>query len=84
MRNADIVTGPNAASISMTIPIVDENPGNLGALGDLLRSQYRLLAAPSDKRAERIVADTDKPGLLLPALLPVVADQFQSDGAFYV
>ncbi len=56
-----------------TILIVDDDPGNLGALGRMLRRQYQVLIAPSGARALEIVAGTIRPDLiLLDVMMPVM------------
>ncbi|MDP1653196.1 MAG: response regulator [Rhodocyclaceae bacterium] len=56
-----------------TILIVDDDPGNLGALGRMLRRQYEVLIAPSGARALEIVAGPIKPDLiLLDVMMPVM------------
>lgn len=55
------------------ILIVDDDPGNLAALGRLLRPHYDVLAAPSGERALQIAANIPKPDLiLLDVLMPVM------------
>jgi len=54
-----------------TILLVDDDPGNLGALGRLLQPSYDVLAAPSGERALLIAAGAPKPDLiLLDVLMP--------------
>lgn len=54
-----------------TILIVDDDTGNLGALGRLLHAQYAILAAPSGERALQLAAGIPKPDLiLLDVLMP--------------
>jgi putative two-component system response regulator len=48
-----------------TVLIVDDSPENLQVLSDLLRLQYRVLAAPSGQAALRIAAQSPKPDLIL-------------------
>ena len=55
------------------ILIVDDDPGNLAALGRLLQPHYDILAAPSGERALQIAATTPQPDLiLLDVLMPVM------------
>ena len=54
-----------------SILAVDDDPGNLAVLGNLLRAHYDMLAAPSGERALQIAAGTTKPDLiLLDVLMP--------------
>ncbi|MBI5258719.1 MAG: two-component system response regulator [Burkholderiales bacterium] len=48
-----------------TILIVDDNPGNLTVLGDLLQPRYRVRAANSGERALRLVRSPPRPDLVL-------------------
>jgi len=53
------------------ILVVDDDTGNLGVLGSLLRPYYDVLAAPSGERALQIAAGAAKPDLiLLDVLMP--------------
>lgn len=54
-----------ARNRSGIILVVDDDPGNLGALGRLLRRHYDVLAAPSGERALGIAAAVPKPDLIL-------------------
>jgi len=47
------------------ILVVDDDAGNLAALGRLLQRHYEVLAAPSGERALQIAADTPLPDLIL-------------------
>lgn len=56
----------NAARTTLGfILIVDDDPGNLGALGRLLHRWYDVAAAPSGERALAIAAGKQKPDLIL-------------------
>ncbi|MDP1906597.1 MAG: two-component system response regulator [Pseudomonadota bacterium] len=48
-----------------SILAVDDDPGNLAVLGNLLHPHYDMLAAPSGERAVRIAAGETKPDLIL-------------------
>lgn len=51
--------------------IVDDDPGNLGALGRLLHKDYQVLVAPSGERALQIASGSPPPDLiLLDVLMP--------------
>lgn len=54
-----------SATSCPTVLIVDDSPENLQVLSDLLRLQYRVLAAPSGQAALRIAALSPKPDLIL-------------------
>jgi putative two-component system response regulator len=65
----------NSASVTAGPPkiilMVDDDAGNLAALGRLLRPHYDVLAAPSGERALAIAGGTPKPDLiLLDVLMP--------------
>lgn len=45
--------------------LVDDDPGNLSVLGNLLQPQYDVLAAPSGARALQIAASAPRPDLIL-------------------
>jgi diguanylate cyclase (GGDEF)-like protein/PAS domain S-box-containing protein len=47
------------------ILMVDDDPGNLGALGRLLSPYYDVLAAPSGERALHIAVGSQRPDLIL-------------------
>ena len=53
------------AEANATILIVDDAPENLHVLGDLLRLQYRVLAATSGEGALRVAGGQPKPDLIL-------------------
>jgi putative two-component system response regulator len=54
-----------------TVLVVDDDAENLAILGRLLCLRYKVLAAPSGKRALEIVADSPQPDLiLLDVLMP--------------
>ena len=48
-----------------TILIVDDDPGNLTLLGELLSERYRVRAANSGPRALQLVAQAPAPDLIL-------------------
>jgi putative two-component system response regulator len=48
-----------------TLLIVDDNPANLSVLGELLKADYRVLAAASGERALALAARTPPPDLVL-------------------
>jgi putative two-component system response regulator len=48
-----------------TLLIVDDSPENLGVLSELLRPQYRVLAATSGERCLRVANGLQKPDLIL-------------------
>jgi len=52
-------------SHSETILVVDDDPGNLGALGRLLRPHYYVLTASSGEQALEVAAGPQKPDLIL-------------------
>ena len=53
------------------ILLVDDDPGNLATLGNLLCADYEILAAPSGERALQVAASTPQPDLiLLDVLMP--------------
>ena len=57
-----------------TILIVDDDPGNLGALGRLLRRDYAVRVAPSGERALEITAGSTPPDLiLLDVMMPMMS-----------
>ena len=61
----------DAATAWQTILVVDDDPGNLGILGQLLHPHYQVMAAPSGERALQIAAGEAKPDLiLLDVLMP--------------
>ena len=72
MNTSTTFSGPR-----VTILIVDDDPGNLGALGRLLRDQYDVLAAPSGERALDITAGTLKPDLILLDVMMPFMDGYQ-------
>ncbi len=47
------------------ILIVDDNPQNLGVLGELLKGDYRVLAAATGARALHLMAQSPRPDLVL-------------------
>ena len=47
------------------ILIVDDNPQNLGVLGELLQGEHRVLAAASGARALQLMAQAPRPDLVL-------------------
>ncbi|MFA6310424.1 MAG: ATP-binding protein [Sterolibacterium sp.] len=53
------------AASRATILVVDDDPGNLGMLGRLLRPYYEVLAAPSGARALQIADSVPPPDLIL-------------------
>jgi putative two-component system response regulator len=60
-----------AADARARVLIVDDDPGNLGALGRLLHKHYQVLIAPSGERALQIAAGSPPPELiLLDVLMP--------------
>jgi two-component system NtrC family sensor kinase len=60
-----------AETTRANILVVDDDPGNLGVLGSLLRPHYDVLAAPSGECALEIAARAPKPDLiLLDVLMP--------------
>jgi putative two-component system response regulator len=62
---------PTTTDCRARILVVDDDPGNLGALGRLLHKHYRVLIAPSGERALQIAADHPPPELiLLDVLMP--------------
>ena len=64
-------TNKPAETTKAIILVVDDDTGNLGALGRLLHPYYDVLAAPSGERALQIAAGTPKPDLiLLDVLMP--------------
>ena len=65
LQTADANTSIQTGTPRPTILIVDDDPGNLGALGRLLRDHCDVLAAPSGERALEIAAGTPKPDLIL-------------------
>lgn len=48
-----------------SVLIVDDDAGNLGASGHVLRSHYDVLATPTGVRALQIAASTQQPDLIL-------------------
>ncbi len=72
MNNSTTSSAPQ-----VTILIVDDDPGNLGALGRLLRDHYAVLAAPSGERALDITAGTLKPDLILLDVMMPFMDGYQ-------
>ncbi|SCZ49613.1 response regulator [Thiohalomonas denitrificans] len=52
-------------SIRNRLLLVDDDPGNLTVLGNLLQPQYDVLAAPTGERALQIAAGARKPDLIL-------------------
>lgn len=52
-------------SHSEIILVVDDDPGNLGALGRLLRPHYEVLTASSGAQALEVATGTPKPDLIL-------------------
>ncbi len=61
----DTNSSTQASAPRATVLIVDDDPGNLGALGRLLHPYYDVLAAPSGERALEIAAGARKPDLIL-------------------
>ena len=61
MQMADALDFTNRA----TILVVDDTPDNLSLMGGLLKDQYKVKVANSGERALEIVADADKPDLIL-------------------
>jgi len=59
----------NRSTTSNTSPeiilLVDDDPGNLGALSRLLRPRYDVLTAPSGEKALELAAGAQKPDLIL-------------------
>ncbi len=53
------------AEARATILAVDDDPGNLGILGQLLHPHYAVLASPSGERALQIAGGEPKPDLIL-------------------
>ncbi len=47
------------------ILVVDDDPGNVRTLGEILRQQYEVLAAPSGARALELAAASPQPDLIL-------------------
>ncbi len=57
-----------------TILVVDDDPGNLGAIGRLLHRSYEVRVAPSGKRALELVATGVPPDLiLLDVMMPAMS-----------
>jgi len=54
-----------ATATRPTILAVDDDHGNLDALGQLLRPHYNVVAAPSGERALQVAAGSPKPDLIL-------------------
>ena len=50
---------------STTLLVVDDNPDNIALLGDLLQTDYRVLAATSGRRALEIARNQPRPDLIL-------------------
>ena len=48
-----------------TVLVIDDSPENLFVLSELLRPQYRVLAATSGERGLRVANDTPRPDLIL-------------------
>ena len=65
MQNSDTNSITQAIAPRATILMVDDDTGNLSALGRLLRPYYDVLAAPTGERALEIAARTPKPDLIL-------------------
>ncbi len=65
-----------AMSSHETLLMVDDDPGNLGVLGQLLNPYYSVLAAPNGERALQIAAGTPKPDLILLDLVMPGMDGF--------
>ena len=60
-----------ATATRAAILLVDDDPGNLSVLGNLLHKHYDVLIAPSGERALRIATSVPKPDLiLLDVLMP--------------
>ncbi|MBU0752269.1 MAG: two-component system response regulator [Gammaproteobacteria bacterium] len=55
-----------------TLLIVDDDPGNLAILGELLQPHYDVLVAPSGKRALEIATETPPDLILLDVMMPEV------------
>ena len=71
MQALDTSSSTPACLLRATVLIVDDDPGNLSILGNLLQPHHDVLAAPSGKRALQICAGTPKPDLiLLDVLMP--------------
>ncbi|TAN58871.1 MAG: two-component system response regulator [Rhodospirillales bacterium] len=71
MYALDKTDSPQTGSRRASILIVDDDPGNLGVLGRLLRPHYDVLAAPSGEQALKIATNATKPDLiLLDVLMP--------------
>ena len=51
--------------VQATILIVDDSPGNLSVLSELLRTQYRVLAANSGASCLRVASGQPRPDLIL-------------------
>lgn len=62
---------PTTSPARQTILVVDDDPGNLNILGELLQGSYEVRAATSGERALAIAGDTPPPDLiLLDVLMP--------------
>jgi len=60
-----------------TILVVDDNPENLSVMGELLRPEYRVLAANSGQRALDIVLSGGNPDLVLLDILMPELDGYE-------
>jgi response regulator RpfG family c-di-GMP phosphodiesterase len=65
MSPAAFVARPKRPSLDAAILIVDDSPENLHVLDELLRPQYRMLAAISGEAALRVAGNLPKPDLIL-------------------
>lgn len=54
-----------ASQKSGTLLVVDDSPGNVALLGDVLQAQYRVLAATSGQRALELARGQPRPDLIL-------------------
>ncbi|MCC7219215.1 MAG: response regulator, partial [Candidatus Contendobacter sp.] len=59
------MTGPATSVTRQTILIVDDQPENLAALGELLQPAYQVRAAVSGQRALQIAVSNLAPDLIL-------------------
>ncbi|MBT9442527.1 MAG: response regulator, partial [Acidovorax sp.] len=58
------MNSPLELSGKCTVLVVDDTPGNLSLMSDLLRPDYKVKLAPTGERALQIVA-AEKPDLIL-------------------
>lgn len=70
-------SGGDARPIPSTILVVDDTPDNLAVLGQLLRDEYRVLAANSGPRALQLARANLRPDLILLDVMMPGMDGYQ-------